>query len=124
MLVLTVNIAGLLPAKAADSNMVGVRGCILDFVDDPWKLPGHSDDAARFLPDGLLVISDGKVKECGAYDAIASKYPGLNVTSYTNRIIMPGFIDGHIHVGQTRVLGAYGEQLLPWLLEWIFPEEK
>jgi guanine deaminase len=123
MLMLSCNIAGTLPVHAADSELIGVRGGILDFVDDPWNVPGHSDDAARFLPDGLLVISDGKVKECGPYSTVSSKYPNLKVTSYTNRIIMPGFVDGHIHVGQTRVLGAYGEQLLPWLLEWIFPEE-
>ncbi|HEY9783798.1 MAG TPA: amidohydrolase family protein, partial [Candidatus Obscuribacterales bacterium] len=63
------------------------------------------------------------MKDVGNYSEIAAKYPGLKVTTYKNRIITPGFIDGNIHVGQTRVLGAYGEQLLPWLLQWIFPEE-
>ncbi len=36
---------------------------------------------------------------------------------------MPGFVDGHIHFPQARVLGAFGEQLLPWLQTWVFPEE-
>ena len=40
-----------------------------------------------------------------------------------NRLILPGFIDGHIHFPQVRVLGAYGNQLLDWLQTWIFPEE-
>lgn len=111
------------PSQAAPSKLTAVRASLLDFTDDPWKYPGHQDDAARFFSDGLLVIEDGKVKDVGNYAEIAPKYPGVNVISYNNRIIMPGFIDGHIHVGQTRVLGAYGEQLLPWLLEWIFPEE-
>src|SRR6185437_10003132 len=110
-------------AKAAAGNEIGLRAGILDFVDDPWSKGTHGDDAARFFPDGLIVISDGKVKDCGNFDEISKKYSGLNITSYTNRIIMPGIVDGHIHVGQTRVLGAYGEQLLPWLHEWIFPEE-
>ncbi len=113
-----------LPAQAADANTIGIRSGILDFVDDPWAKPaGHGDEAARFLPDGLLVISNGIVKECGPYDATIGKYPGLNVTTLQNRIVLPGFVDGHIHFPQTRVLGAYGEQLLPWLQEWIFPEE-
>lgn len=111
-----------LPASAAD-KAEGVRASILDFEDDPWKHIGHQDDAARFFPDGLLVYEDGKVKDIGKFSELAPKYPGLKITAYKNRIIMPGFIDGHIHVGQTRVLGAYGEQLLPWLQEWIFPEE-
>ena len=40
-----------------------------------------------------------------------------------DRLILPGFIDGHIHFPQTRVIGAFGEQLLPWLQKWVFPEE-
>src|SRR4029077_16691066 len=92
-----------------------------DFVDDPWSKPhGHGDEAARFLPDGLLVINNGIVKEGGPCDATISKYPGLNVTSLPNRIIVPGFVDGHIHFPQTRVLGAYGEQLLDWLANSLF----
>src|SRR6202044_3964109 len=84
--------------KAADQGTIGIRSGILDFVDDPWNKPqGHGDEAARFLPDGLLVINNGIVKECGPYDATISKYPGLSVTTLTNRIVLPGFVDGHIH---------------------------
>lgn len=119
VLLATTNCA--LPSFAAD--MEGVRASLLDFQDDPWKFPGHQDDAARFFSDGLLVLSDGKIKDVGSYSDISSKYPGLKVTTYKNRIILPGFVDGHIHFPQTRVLGQYGEQLLPWLQEWIFPEE-
>ena len=32
-------------------------------------------------------------------------------------MILPGFIDGHVHFPQTRVLGAFVEHLLPWLRE-------
>src|SRR5215471_2992867 len=47
----------------------------------------------------------------------------VETTHIKDRLVLPGFIDGHVHVPQTRVLGAYGEQLLPWLLTWVFPEE-
>lgn len=119
-LVVAMNFA--LPSFAAN-DLEGVRASILDFEDDPWKYPGRQDEAARFFSDGLLVFGDGKVKDIGPYAEISKKYPGLKVNTYKNRIVVPGFIDGHIHVGQTRVLGAYGEQLLPWLQKWIFPEE-
>lgn len=111
------------PAKAADSNLVGIRGSFFDFVDDPWKHVGHEEEAARFYPDGLLVLDNGIIKAYGPYSEISSKYPGLTITSIPGRLIVPGFVDGHIHFPQTRVLGAYGLQLLPWLQEWIFPEE-
>ncbi|MBF4574139.1 guanine deaminase [Herbiconiux sp. VKM Ac-1786] len=100
-----------------------VRGTFLDFVDDPYKHVGNEEAAARFQADGLLVIEDGVIVDFGAYDDIASKHEGVEITEIRDRIILPGFIDGHIHLPQTRVLGAYGEQLLPWLQKWVFPEE-
>lgn len=101
----------------------GIRGTFFDFIDDPWKHLGREQDAARFHADGLLVVEDGIITDFGAYDAVAPRHPGLDVTHIEGRVILPGFIDGHIHFPQTRVLGAYGEQLLPWLQKWIFPEE-
>lgn len=101
-----------------------IRGAFFDFVDDPWKHVGNEQKSARFYPDGMLVIEDGIIKAYGAYDAIVSQFPGVEITHIKDRLILPGFIDGHIHMAQTRVLGVYGQQLLGWLIEGIFPEEK
>jgi guanine deaminase len=111
------------PAMSAESQLKGVRGAFFDFIDDPWKHVGHDEEAARFYQDGLLVLDNGIIKAFGSYSDIAPKYPGLKVTNIPGRLIVPGFIDGHVHFPQTRVLGAFGLQLLPWLQEWIFPEE-
>jgi guanine deaminase len=101
----------------------GIRGSFVDFIDDPWKHVGNEAAAARFQADGLLVIEGGVIRDFGAHDAVAARHPGLAVTRIENRIICPGFIDGHVHLPQTRVLGAFGEQLLPWLQRTVFPEE-
>jgi guanine deaminase len=101
----------------------GIRGAFFDFVDDPWKHVGRERDAARFHADGLLVIEDGRIADFGAFDAVASRHRGLAITHLQDRLILPGFIDGHIHFPQTRVIGAFGEQLLSWLQVWVFPEE-
>ncbi len=106
------------------SNLTGIRGTFFDFVDDPWKHVGKEEESARFHVDGLLVLENGIIKAFGAFADVSPKYLGLAITHIKDRIILPGFIDGHVHVPQTRVLGAYGEQLLPWLLNWVFPEEK
>lgn len=103
--------------------LIGISGALFDFVDDPWKHVGREWEAARFEPDGLLVIEDGIILARGRRAVLATRYPGLEITHIKDRLIVPGFIDGHIHVPQTRVLGAYGEQLLPWLQKWVFPEE-
>jgi guanine deaminase len=103
---------------------VGIRGTFLDFIDDPWRHVGRESESARFHADGLLVVEDGRITDFGAHDAIAARHAGLDVTTIADRLIVPGFIDGHIHFPQTRVPGAFGEHLLPWLEKWVFPEEK
>jgi guanine deaminase len=100
-----------------------IRGTFFDFVDDPWKHSGHEADAARFIHDGLLVVKDGLIADFGPYAEVSKRHADLSVTDLQNRLILPGFIDGHIHFPQVRVLGAYGNQLLDWLQTWIFPEE-
>ena len=106
------------------ANLSAIRGSFFDFIDDPWKYVGQEQKAARFYADGLLVTENGKIIAFGPFDKISPQYPGVKTTHIKNRLILPGFVDGHIHMPQTRVLGLYGEQLLGWLLEGIFPEER
>jgi guanine deaminase len=101
----------------------GIRGTFFDFTDDPWKHAGNEQAAARFLADGLLVIENGLIKAHGNFADVSPQYPGLEINHIRNRLILPGFIDGHIHFPQARIIGSYGEQLLPWLQKWVFPEE-
>ena len=100
-----------------------IRGTFFDLIDDPWKHIGKEQEAARFVRDGLLVVKDGLIADFGPFEEVSQRHPGLEVTHLPDRIIMPGFIDGHVHFPQVRVLGAYGNQLLDWLQTWIFPEE-
>ncbi|WP_406698315.1 guanine deaminase [Singulisphaera sp. Ch08] len=100
-----------------------IRGSFFDFVDDPWKYVGREQESARFTRDGLLVVKDGLVVDFGDFEEVAPRHPGIAITHIKDRLILPGFIDGHIHFPQVRVLGAYGSQLLDWLQNWIFPEE-
>ncbi len=103
-------------------SLSGVRGAFLDFTKDPFYTK-EDKDAARYLPDGLLVMEDGKIKDFGSYSDLKNKYPALKITTYSNRLIMPGFVDCHIHYPQTKVIAKYGNQLLDWLSQYIFPEE-
>ena len=93
----------------------GIRGAFFDFIDDPWKHIGNEQAAARFHADGLLVIDEGRIADFGAFDQISARHAGLEVRHVRDRLILPGFIDGHIHFPQTRVIGSFGEHLLPWL---------
>ena len=99
-----------------------IRGSFLDFVDDPFYVP--EEESARYVADGLLVIENGIVKAFGAYEKLQAEYGEIPTTVYAERLIMPGFIDTHIHYPQTGMIAAYGEQLLEWLDQYVFPTEQ
>lgn len=37
---------------------------------------------------------------------------GWSLIDYRGKVILPGFIDTHIHFPQAEIIGAYGEQVL------------
>jgi guanine deaminase len=86
------------------------RSTILDFVADPFCVP--ESESVRYFADGLLVIEQGAVKELGDYELLKDKYAGIEITAYPHHLILPGFIDLHLHFPQTEMMAAYGEQLL------------
>ncbi len=105
---------------ACAAEVTGYLGDILYFTDNPVKVK----DAYKFYPNGVLYVSDGKVIEAGNYADLKGKYKSAKMVDYTGRLIVPGFVDTHIHYPQTAVIAAYGMQLLDWLNYYIFPNEK
>ncbi len=99
-----------------------IRGPFLHLIDDPFYRP--ISDCLRYLPDGLMVVESGIILEIGPYADLKNRYAQLPLTHYPNKIIVPGFIDTHIHFPQTEIIAAYGEQLLSWLDRYIFPTEQ
>jgi len=97
----------------------GFRGEILSLAHDPAEAP----DALRHEADGLLVVDEGRVVARGAYAALAPHFPGLAVERLEG-LIVPGFIDAHVHYPQLDRIASHGEQLLDWLERHIFPAEK
>jgi len=52
-----------------------IRGTFFDFTDDPWKHVGREQEAARFVRDGLLVVTDGVVQDFGPYADLCGATP-------------------------------------------------
>ncbi|MBX6317978.1 guanine deaminase [Pigmentiphaga sp.] len=100
-----------------------LRGGMLSFHADPFL----AEPAESFvhLPDALVVIEDGKILEAGPYDGLRARVEGsMPVAHYPDALILPGFIDTHIHYPQTQMIGACGEQLLEWLHKYTFVTEQ
>jgi guanine deaminase len=104
------------------ATLKGIRGAFLDFDGDPFY--GSEADSVRYFPDGLLVIEEGHIKAFGEYASLHPSYTDLDITTYPDRLIVPGFIDLHVHYPQTEMIGAYGAQLMEWLDQYTFPTEK
>jgi len=99
------------------------RAQVLHFLDDP-SLVGDAD-SYEYYPDGVLVVQNGRVDRLGpAREVLPDLPPDLKVVSHRDALIMPGFVDCHVHYPQTEIVAAYGEQLLEWLQTYIFPTER
>ena len=97
------------------------RASILHYTDNPLS----SDDALQWHSDGLLLINHSKVVAAGDYDKLCGRLPaGLEVQHFPGKIIMPGFIDTHVHYPQTDMIASPAPGLLPWLEQYTFPTER
>ncbi|MEO1182396.1 MAG: guanine deaminase, partial [Cyanobacteria bacterium J06636_28] len=109
-------------ARSDQPQLKGIRGSFLDFIDDPFYTPEL--ESVRYISDGLIVLANGNIEAFGTYADLKSDYGEIPITAYPDRLIMPGFIDTHIHYPQTGMIAAYGEQLLEWLNQYTFPTEQ
>lgn len=106
-----------------NSSSTLIRGKFLDIqhtVTQPEDITQHM----RYIEDGLIWCENGTIHWFGTWqDAQAILPKGIHVQHYPDQLIVPGFIDTHIHYPQTEMVGAYGEQLLSWLNTYTFPTE-
>ena len=78
-------------------------------------------DEDATVVSGDVWIEDGRITAVGAGAAVPSAMPVLDAR---NCLVLPGLIQGHVHLGQTMFRGlGEGRRLLPWLRERIWPLE-
>jgi guanine deaminase len=109
-------------ATGARRPLKALRGRLLWFTADPREA---GERARRYVEDGALIVENGLVSQAGeAGPLIASLPRGTPVKDHRPHLILPGFIDPHIHFPQTQVIGSFGAQLLEWLRKYTFVEEQ
>lgn len=98
------------------------RASILHCLSDPGEQSQSS--AYEYVEDGLLIVEDGNITELAH---AATLLPGLAkdvlLTEFPGKLIVPGFIDCHVHYPQLDIIASYGEQLLDWLQRYAYPAE-
>lgn len=73
--------------------------------------------------DGALCVENDRIVESGDYAVIKAKFPLAEEKDYSGYLLMPGFIDGHIHMVQSEEIGLAAPCLLDWLADYTFPLE-
>ena len=89
--------------------------------------PGMAGDAAaiEFVRDGIMMVRNGRIESLRPAASIVSQLgPEVRVHDHRGHLIVPGFIDTHVHYPQVDVIASYGTQLLDWLERYTFPEER
>ncbi|MCU0921276.1 MAG: guanine deaminase [Burkholderiaceae bacterium] len=97
---------------------IALRGDLLDFVGTPARAERDST-AVRFRPGHWLLIEGSRI--------VGAQLAAPDVTwrriDHAGKLVLPGFIDTHVHSAQLDVIGSWGAQLLDWLETYTFPAE-
>lgn len=96
------------------------RSRVLHTPENPFEtfaaLVAHEDGAVAVAPDGTI----GAV---GEFAEVCAAFPEATVIDRRDSVLLPGFVDAHVHFPQVDVVGAMGMGLLEWLERRTFPAE-
>jgi guanine deaminase len=100
-----------------------LRGRLLSFTREPQDL--FDVGSYRYVEDGGMLIDDGVIAAVGDFSDISKSAPeGIEIVDHRPHLIMPGFIDTHLHFPQMQIIGSYAGSLLEWLNTYTFVEEQ
>lgn len=111
------------PLLTADGPITALRGAALSFTGNPFA--DATDNCLVYHEDAVLVMGDGEILGFGpAGDILPALEPDTAIIRHADSLILPGFIDCHVHYPQTGIIGAGGETLIDWLEKYTFVAEQ
>ncbi len=94
------------------------RARALDTPEDPF-----TGGVLRAEDDVALAVAEGEIVGRGALADVRRDHPAHDVVDLRDGVLLPGFVDTHVHYPQVRAIGALGMPLLEWLEQCALPEE-
>ena len=79
-------------------------------------------DRVDFYDPGFLVIDGDKFVRVAREDP-RSEFPDAEFRDFKKKIILPGFVDIHVHLPQLAIMGSGQGELIAWLNTYTYPEE-
>ncbi|EPX87857.1 Cytosine deaminase [Rubellimicrobium thermophilum DSM 16684] len=96
-------------------------GQTLAFCGDPFCQP--LEECVRHDSRGGVLIEGGHIVALGHGPDLRRAHPDAAVADHGEALILPGFVDAHMHYPQTGIIASWGKRLIDWLNSYTFPEE-
>jgi len=83
------------------------------------------DGPRNIYNDGAVVVTGDTIVAVGLRTELEARYETRQIINAKNKLVLPGFINGHTHVPMTLFRGLHDDvTLTDWLYKYIFPAEK
>jgi len=83
------------------------------------------DGQRNIYNDGAVVVTGDAIVAVGPRTELEARYETRQIINANNKLVLPGFINGHTHVPMTLFRGLHDDvTLTDWLYKYIFPAEK
>ena len=80
------------------------------------------DGRRNVIRDGAVMIEGSRITDVGKSDELHRKHAPEHTIDASHRLVMPGFIDCHVHLAQALIRGCADDvSLLDWLGKYVWP---
>lgn len=84
------------------------------------------DKDRRIIKEGAIFIKGDRIADIGKSEALAAKYPSAERIDATGFLVLPGFVDAHVHLTQMLARGLTDDidgVKVKWSWDRVFPWE-
>jgi 5-methylthioadenosine/S-adenosylhomocysteine deaminase len=79
------------------------------------------DSDRRIFRDGAILIKRDKIEAVGKADELEEQYKEADRFNADNKVILPGFIDTHVHLSEHIVRSLIPDDVHDWMSRWLIP---
>lgn len=111
------------PAATRPPPLTALRGPMIAWRGDPYVVGARR--ALRYEPDAIVAMADGRIVHAGDAARVKREMPRDTPVERLPRgsLMLPGFVDTHVHYAQFPIIASRGAGLLDWLANYTFPSE-
>ena len=107
----------------AGEGVAALRGAMIAWRGDPFAV--GASRALAYEGDAIVAMAGGRIVAAGPASSVRRTLPPRTAVETLPRdaLMVPGFVDCHVHYPQLPVTGSHGAALLDWLEHYTFPAE-